>query len=150
MQARNGGLKSPRKKRARKLKVFQVIYFGWCCPPLMHFSQVHTQCHKKWCHLYNNYMIRISMCCIALYFSHPLISLQPYWWPYLRPDDMKLIPWQRTELLDVCNHADDYYSSHIVSYIGCTGWEYNFSVILPFGLGGSLCILGTAYNVSSK
>ena len=63
---------------------------------------------------------------------------------------MKLIPWQRTELLDVCNHADDYYSSHIVSYIGCTDWEYNFSVILPFGLDSSLCILGTAYNVSSK
>jgi len=33
-----------------------------------------------------------------------------------------------------------------VSYIGCTDWEYNFSVILPFGLGGSLCILGTAYR----
>jgi len=30
-------------------------------------------------------------------------------------------------------------------YIGCTDWEYNFSVILPFGLGGSLCILGTTY-----
>ena len=46
-----------------------------------------------------------------------------------------------------CNHACDYYSSHTVSYIGCTGWEFNFSVILPFGLGGSLCILWTAYNV---
>jgi len=44
-----------------------------------------------------------------------------------------------------CNHGNDYYSSHTVSYIGCTGWEYNFSVILPFGIGGSLCILGTAY-----
>ena len=44
-----------------------------------------------------------------------------------------------------CNHADDYYSPHTVSYIGCTGWENNFSVILPFGLGGFLCILGTAY-----
>jgi len=39
-----------------------------------------------------------------------------------------------------------YYSSHTVSDIGCTGWEYNFSVILPFGLGGSLSILGTAYS----
>jgi len=45
-----------------------------------------------------------------------------------------------------CNHADDYYSSHTVSHIGCTGWEYNFSAILPFGLGDSLCILGTAYT----
>ena len=44
-----------------------------------------------------------------------------------------------------CNHGNDYYSSHTVLYIGCTGWEYNFSVVLPFGLGGSLCILGTAY-----
>jgi len=45
-----------------------------------------------------------------------------------------------------CNHGNDYYSSHTVSYRGCTDWEYNFSVILPFGLGGSLCILGTAYT----
>jgi len=49
-----------------------------------------------------------------------------------------------------CNHGNDYYSSHTVSYIGCTGWEYNFSVILPFGLGGSLCILGTAYTELGK
>ena len=48
----------------------------------------------------------------------------------------------------ICNHGNDYYSSHTVSYIGCTGWEYNFSVILPFGLGGSLCILGTAYSIN--
>ena len=47
----------------------------------------------------------------------------------------------------ICNHANDYYSSHTVSYIGCTGWKYNFSIILPFGLGGSLCILGTAYSI---
>ena len=47
-----------------------------------------------------------------------------------------------------CNHANDYYSSYTVSYIGCTGWEYNFSVILPGGLGGSSCMLGTAYNAA--
>ena len=33
------------------------------------------------------------------------------------------------------NHADDYYISHAISYIGCTDWEYNCSVILFFGLG---------------
>jgi len=49
-----------------------------------------------------------------------------------------------------CNHVNDYYSSHTVSYIGCTDWEYNFSVILPFGLGGSLCILWTAYKTVDK
>jgi len=50
----------------------------------------------------------------------------------------------------LCNHGNDHYSFHTVSYIGCTGWEYNFSVILPFGLGGSLCILGTAYTLLNK
>ena len=44
-----------------------------------------------------------------------------------------------------CNNANDYYSFYTVSYIECTGWEYNFSVILPFGLDDSLCILGTPY-----
>ena len=53
-------------------------------------------------------------------------------------------------MTEVCNHANDYYSSHTISYIGCTGWEYNLSVILPFGLGGSLCILGTAYKVVGR
>ena len=53
-------------------------------------------------------------------------------------------------MTEVCNHANDYYSSHTVSYIGCTGWEYNLSVILPFGLGGSLWILGTAYKVVGR
>jgi len=54
--------------------------------------------------------------------------------------------WDNMKYPAGCNHGNDYYSSHTVSYIGCTGWEYNFSVILPFGLGGSLCILGTAYT----
>ena len=44
-----------------------------------------------------------------------------------------------------CNNANDYYSFYTVSYIECTGWEYNFSVLLPFGLHDSLCILGTPY-----
>ena len=57
-----------------------------------------TWCHRKWCHLYNNY---ISTHLIALYFSHPPVSLLPHSWPYLRLNVIKLIPWQRTRSLDM-------------------------------------------------